>query len=105
MNTLKTCDIWKIYHSNIRGFDSKCNSLKSILETIKPDVITLNETLYRGNKKLTIEGFITYNRNRQNENGGGVATAVSQVDSKHTLKVKDGQEKDEYGAWSCSGQG
>ena len=71
-------------------------ALKSILETIRPNVVTLNETLYKNNKRLNIEGYVTYNRNRQNVNGGGVATSVSQDDSNHALKVKDGPNNDEY---------
>ena len=59
-------------------------------------MITLNETLYKNNKKLNIEGYVTFNRNRQNSNGGGVATSVIQDDSKNTLKVKDGPDNDEY---------
>ena len=96
VNNLKSCDQWKIYHCNLRGFDSKSSSLKSILETVRPNIVTLNETHYKNNKKLNIEGYVTFNRNRQNVNGGGVATSVSQEDSNHTLKVKDGPENDEY---------
>ena len=96
VTNFKTCDQWKIYHCNIRGFDSKSSSLKPILETVRPNVVTLNETLYMNNKKLNIEGYVTFNRNRKNTNGGGVATSVSQEDSKHTLKVKDGPNNDEY---------
>ena len=67
-----------------------------ILETVRPNVVTLNETLYFNNKKLNIEGYTTYNKNRQNNNGGGVATAVILDDSKHALKVKEGIEGDEF---------
>ena len=58
--------------------------------------MTLNETHYKNNKKLNIEGYVTYNRNRQNINGGGVATSISQEDSNYALKVKDGPDNDEY---------
>ena len=95
-NDLKLSDQWKIYHCNIRGFDSKSCSLKSILEAVRPNVITLNETHYKNSKKLNIEGYVTYNRNRQDVNGGGVATSVSEEDSDHALKVKDGVDNDEY---------
>ena len=96
VNDFKSCDQWKIYHCNLRGFDSKSSSLKSILETVRPNVVTLNETHYKNNKKLNIEGYVTYNRNRQNINGGGVATSISQEDSNYALKVKDGPDNDEY---------
>ena len=32
----------KIYHSNLRGFDSKCISLESIISSLKPNIVTLN---------------------------------------------------------------
>ena len=32
---------WKLMHSNVRGVDSKSVSLKAILGTIKPDVVTI----------------------------------------------------------------
>ena len=67
-----------------------------ILETVRPNVVTLNETLYVNKKKLKIEGYTTYNRNRQNVNGGGIATAVIQDEAKHALKVKEGEERDEF---------
>ena len=94
--SFKSCNECKIYHCNLRGFDSKSSSLKSILETVQPNVVTLNETYYKNNKKLSIEGYVTFNRNRQNVNGGGVATSVRQDDSNNTLKVKDGPDNDEY---------
>ena len=59
-----------------------------ILETVRPNVVTLNETLYLNKKKLNIEGYITHNKNRQNSHGGGIATAIILDDSKHALKLK-----------------
>ena len=67
-----------------------------ILETVRPNVVTLNETLYLNKKKLNIEGYITHNKNRQNSHGGGIATAIILDDSKHALKVKEGIEGDEF---------
>ena len=71
-------------------------SLQAILEAVRPNVVTLNETHYKNNKKINIEGYVAYNKNRQNINGGGVATAIIQDDAKHSLKVKEGIEGDEY---------
>ena len=95
-NNFKKSDVWRIYHNNIRGYDSKQTSLKSILSTIRPNVITLNETLYRGNRKLIIDGFQTYQRNRSDNSGGGIATAIVTNEFKSTMKVKEGEENDEY---------
>ena len=96
VTNFNTCEEWNIYHCNLRGFDSKSVALKMILESVRPNVVTLNETLYINKKKLNIEGYKTYNRNRQNMNGGGVATSVILDDEKHALKVKEGVEGDEY---------
>ena len=48
-----------IVHSNIDGYTSKKESVDKIADTVKPDVITLNETLLTGkrtiqNKKLYV---------------------------------------------------
>ena len=48
----KTCDTWKVFHTNIRGFQSKQESLKSIIQQIQPNVITINETALKNNKRL-----------------------------------------------------
>ena len=92
----KKSDCWRIYHNNIRGYDSKQISLKAILSTVKPNVITLNETLYKGNKKLLIDGFKTYPRNRSGNSGGGIVTAVVSDENDNTVKVKEGEGNDEF---------
>ena len=42
---------FSILHNNIRGFNSKRVSFESIINKIKPDVITLNEVGLKGKKK------------------------------------------------------
>ena len=78
------------------GYDSKQISLKAILSTVKPNVITLNETLYKGNKKLLIDGFKTYPRNRSGNSGCGIVTAVVSDENDYTVKVKEGEGNDEF---------
>ena len=92
----KTCEEWNIYHCNVRGYDSKRVSLQTILETVRPNVVTLNETHYVNKKKVNIDGYTVYNKNRSNMNGGGVATAIISADAKYALKVKEGIEGDEF---------
>ena len=87
---------WTIFHSNIRGFNSKKLSLKNIISKVTPNVITLNEVGLRGSKKCSIQGYDSYTRNRQNQNMGGVVTAISKVESQFCLKVEEGENKDEY---------
>ena len=59
-------------------------------------MITLNETLYKGNKKLLIDGFKTYPRNRSGNSGGGIVTAVVSDENDNTVKVKEGEGNDEF---------
>ena len=41
-----------IVHSNIDGYTSKKESVDKIADTVKPDVITLNETLLTGKRTI-----------------------------------------------------
>ena len=93
---LEYCESWKIFHSNIRGYDSKCVSLRAILNNKRPNVATLNGINLKGNRKLKIEGFTSYNRNRQVGNMGGVATCIDNKEASNVLKVAEGANDDEY---------
>ena len=94
--SFKVCDSWKIFHSNIRGFDSKAVSLKSILKSINANDAMINQTNLKGNRKMKIEGYTSYNRNRLNANMGGVATCVAVREASNVLKVAEGVNDDEY---------
>ena len=83
--------VWTILHNNIRGFDSKAESLKAILAQVKPSILTLNETMLINNRKLRIDGFNCFESNRNCRSGGGVATCVNEADRKYTIKV-DGDD-------------
>ena len=85
-----------IYHNNIQSAPPKVNSLVAIVKNIKPTVITLNEINLRKNKKIVIEGYTGFNRNRNNGHMGGVATLVAEEDADKVLKVSEGKEGNEY---------
>ena len=54
----------KIYFNNIRGFPSKSESLKNILENkVKADIVLLNETGLRGNSKINIKNYVSFTKN------------------------------------------
>ena len=89
-------DDWTIYHLNIRGYDSKCVSFQNIISSVSPSVIVLNETHLKNGRKLKIQGFNSFNRNRQNKFMGGISTSVKNNDAMHTLKVKEGDNEDEF---------
>ena len=66
-----------------------------ILKRIKPNVVTINETLLQGDRKLSLAGYKCYSLNRENTSGGGIATCILNQDYEHTLKIfedKSGNE-------------
>ena len=78
---------WNIFHSNIRGYNSKSLSLNSIVNTVKPSVVIINETMCVNNQRVELPGFTSFSANRENSLGGGIATCVSNKESMHALKV------------------
>ena len=75
---------------------SKIKSIESIANSLNANVITLNETNLKKNKKLNIHGYKCFNRNRIEGNMGGVATCVLESDISNTLKVTEGKEQNEF---------
>ena len=65
-----------LYHLNIRGFNSKQNSLGNILRKISPTIITLNETALKDKQKPKLKNFVAFSRNRTDQIMGGVAMLV-----------------------------
>ena len=94
-SSFKICDTWKIFNSNIRGYDSKAISLKGIINNIKANVVTLNETNLKGNRKLKIDGFTSYTSHRQKAHMGGIATSIDNKDAPNSLKVNEGADDDD----------
>ena len=86
----------EILQSNIRGFNSKTESLKDIVKKIRPDVVILNETALRGNNKARIDGYFTFSKNRINKAMRGIATLVENYLKSDTVKVAEGEYNDEY---------
>ena len=54
---------FKLIHSNIYSYISKQESVNSIVQYSKPDVITLNETALKGKRKVNIKGYFSYEKN------------------------------------------
>ena len=85
-----------ILHTNIRGFSSKSESLRAIVQLKNPDIITVNETKLKGNKKPVLGGYKAFTRNRKTCDGGGIATFVSNSMALHTLKSHEGEGNNEF---------
>ena len=83
---------WTILHTNIRGFDSKVDSLKAIIGHVDPNVVTINETMFKNDRKLELEGFQSFTSSRDCKDGGGVATCIKLSESKGTLQTFEGKD-------------
>ena len=89
---------WTIFHSNIRGYNSKKASLDKIALALAPNVLCLNEHGLRGTNKPQIKGYKSFSRNRKTQTMGGASISVKNCDYKDTdtapLKKlkKDGPE-------------
>ena len=59
--------------------------------------MTINEVGLRKDKRVSLQGYNCYTRNRKtNEKMGGVATAVIDDEKTTTLKMIEGENKDEF---------
>ena len=93
----KSDKTWSVLHTNLRGFSSKKKSLSEIVNILRPNVVTMNEVGLRKDKKVALGGYNCYTRNRKtNESMGGVATAVINEEKMSTLKILEGENKDEF---------
>ena len=85
-----------VLHSNIRGFNSKKESLFQVLKDVDPDICILNETGLRGRNKVNIPGYLTYTKNRVKKYMGGISTSIKDKLRNFTVNVGQGIEEDEY---------
>ena len=85
----------KIIQSNCDGLRSKKESIKEILEVEAPDVLLLNDTALKGNRKVKIPKYFSYTKNRDKAKGG-VATVITDNLKNNTIKVDEGRDGDEY---------
>ena len=60
-------------------------------------MVTINDVGLRKDKKVSLNGYNCYTRNRKtDQNMGGVATAVVDAEKSSTLKIVEGENKDEF---------
>ena len=77
---------FKAYYSNLRGIKSKIETLKSIIEERKPDVIGIVETMLDKNDEMQIEGYKVIRSDRDGQ-GGGLMIAVKRELEHVTVEV------------------
>ena len=93
---LVTNSDWNIMLSNIRGFNSKELSLNEIVRKKPVDMLVLNETLMKKNKKPKLQGFKCFPMNRIKSSGGGVASYIRNKDASNALKMTEGTNENEF---------
>lgn len=69
-----------IYYVNIRGIKSKMESLDSVLEERKPDIVGIAETMLDNQEEINL-------RNDRNREGGRVTLAVKRDFELVTVKI------------------
>jgi hypothetical protein len=84
-----------ILHSNTCGYSSKQEVWTNILKKEQPEIVTVNETLLKGKRKIKQKDYFSYCKNRE-RNMGGIATLVANSLKENTTKVGEGSEGDEY---------
>ena len=88
----------RIFSNNCRGFNSKKESIeKYVIEKLKPDVISLEETMLRNKAKINHKDYFSFCLNRPGgAGGGGIATMVANEIKKHAKKIAESNDQDEY---------
>ena len=87
---------WSILQTNIRNFDSKKESLNSILSNNSFSLVIYNETHFRSGRKAKIPNYVTYCRNRVDKSSGGIATSVKEEDAKYCVRIDEGKSDNEF---------
>ena len=77
-------------YANCRGIKGKKDSFKEIVEKINPDIIILNETMYRNNERTNIRAYKPYTNNREGKSGGGIEILVRKTIENKTLQITEG---------------
>ena len=67
---------WKFMYVNIRGAKGKRTSLIELLDSEKPHLFLLTETLLPTNANIQITGYTFFGKARLNKKGGGIAILV-----------------------------
>ena len=83
---------YNIMYANCRGIKGKMVSLKEIVEKESPDIIVLNETMYKNNEETKLKAYKSYTNNRENRSGGGIEIMVRNCVQNRTVKVSEGNE-------------
>ena len=65
-----------IIGNNTAGLAGKLQSLKRIIQIFQPAVLMLQETKLRKGRTINLKEFIIFEKNRENNSGGGLMTII-----------------------------
>ena len=86
-----------ILNNNLCGFNGKRASIVELLDSMKPDVCTFQETNISGSTQIKLKNYHVSLRNRKStKTMGGVATIVENYLKPNVTKVAEGENNDEY---------
>ena len=86
-----------IFDNNLNGYNGKRASIGELLNSLKPTVATFQETAVVGNNQIKLKNYHCFQRNRKGvKQMGGVATFVMNEVKANALKVKEGEDDEEY---------
>ena len=88
----------KLLHMNPRGWTSKRAAILELIDKEKPHYVNINETLLRGNNKVSIKGYKCFSKNREDRAGGGICSAVVDSLKEQAVRVAEGGANDEWQA-------
>ena len=84
----------RLFVSNMRGYNSKVESLQNIVNKTCSDIVILTETHCMGRDFPKLANHVTFYRNRSIRRGGGVAVLLDK-DWKHSVLVDEGDGENE----------
>ena len=67
-----------------------------MINVVDPNMILLNEHGITKKNKVNIDGYITFSKNRNNKIMGGVSISTKKTEAQHVVKVKEGENDDEF---------
>ena len=82
--------------TNMRGFQSKQSSLQRVIKKVKPSMIAINETQLVGRRKVDLNPYLCWTKNRTEGKGGGICTAVAPEYRDSAVGAGEGEGGDEY---------
>ena len=89
----------KFYCNNVRGLQSKIDTVKNVLGKEMIDIAILTETHNRGLKNIKIEDYVCYFRNRPLRDKGGIAIYIHQKWANSVMKLEEGIDHNEFVAY------